>query len=153
LSVLKLNKDEIIQILNIKPPFLFVDKIDVFSLSKSALGQKKLTSVEWFFNCHLPAEHVMPGTLLTEAMLQTLVAIIYSIEGHVGKIAFVTEMNTKLLSKASPGDDLLIEAKLTSFERGISKGEATVSKNKQKKVCFGEFTFVSPHALPKPRLQ
>jgi 3-hydroxyacyl-[acyl-carrier-protein] dehydratase len=145
-----LSKTKISNILNITEPFLFIDRIDSLILGQSATGHMKLSSEDWFFKSHLPKESAMPGTLLSEAMLQTLATVIYSIEGHQGKPSFVTEIKTNFFLKVSPGEDLRIDAKLISFKRGIARGYATGMQG-VRKVCSGEFTYVSPHAIPHPR--
>ena len=144
-----LTKSEISAHLDIFDPFLLIDRVEQLIPGKSARGRNQLADTEWFFQCHLPRERAMPGTLLTEAMLQTLVLTIYTMEGHQGKPSFVTEMRTKLFSKVIPGEELIIEATLSSYSRGIAKGEA-LGKQGNKKVCWGEFTFASPHDLPRP---
>ena len=144
-----LNIDEITQYLEIEPPFLMVDYVDEIVPGKSALGVKNLTDDDWFFKCHMQRELAMPGTLQVEAMLQTLVLTIYTMEGHKGKFSYITHINTKLFSKIPPGNQFLIHADLLSYKRGIAKGVA-VGKVNDATVCQGEFTFISPHDLPCP---
>ena len=107
------------------------------------------TKNDWFFKCHLEREKLMPGTLQIEAMLQTLVLAIYTIQGHKGKLSYVTDISTKLLSSVSPDSQLDIYADLLSYNRGIAKGVA-VGKIDDSTVCQGEFTFISPHDMPLP---
>jgi 3-hydroxyacyl-[acyl-carrier-protein] dehydratase len=149
LAGINLTKAEISKRLEISDPFLFLDQIEALIPGKSARGFFQLNPELWFFKSHLPKEQAMPGTLLTETMLQTLVLALYTMEGHQGKLSFVTETKTKLFSKVSPGEKLVIEATLLSYKRGIAKGEATVTQA-GKRVAFGEFSFASPHDLPRP---
>ena len=83
-------------------------------------------------------------------MLQTLVLTIYTMDGHKGKLALVTDIKTKLISKVSPGSKLDIYADLISYKRGVSKG-IVECKVDNSKVCQGEFTLLSPHDMPLPR--
>jgi 3-hydroxyacyl-[acyl-carrier-protein] dehydratase len=94
----------------------------------------------------------MPGVLQIEAMLQTLVLTIYTMEGHQGKFSYISNINTKLISKVSPDSQFDIHADLLSYNRGIAKGVA-VGKVNDTKVCQGEFTFISPHDIPRPRME
>ena len=144
-----LNIDEISQYLEIEPPFLMVDYVDEIIPGKSALGVKTLTEDDWFFKCHMQRDRVMPGSLQIEAMLQTLILTICTIEGRKGKMAYITHINTKLLSKVPPGNQFIIHADLLSYKKGIAKGVA-VGKVNNATVCSGEFTFVSPHDVPCP---
>ena len=95
-------------------------------------------------------ELAMPGTLQIEAMLQTLVLTIYTMEGHKGKFSFISNINTKLFSKISPNNRFVIHADLISYKRGIANGVA-VGKINNVKVCQGEFTFISPHGMLIPK--
>ena len=146
------NIDQIIEYLEITPPFLMIDYAKEIVPGKSAHGIKKLTQDEWFFKGHLQRELVMPGVLQIEAMLQTLVLTIYTMEGHQGKFSYISNINTKLISKVSPDSQFDIHADLLSYKRGIAKGVA-VGKVNDTKVCQGEFTFISPHDIPRPRME
>ena len=145
------NTDEIINYLEITPPFLMIDRVDKIAPGKSCYAVKKLKQTDWFFNCHLEKEKLMPGVLQIEAMLQTLVLAIYTMHGHKGKLSFVTDINTKLLSKVSPDSQLDIYADLISYKRGIAKGVVETKVNNIK-VSEGEFILISPHDIPIPRI-
>ena len=145
------NTEEIINYLEITPPFLMIDRVEKIVPGKSCYAIKKLKQEDWFFNCHLEKEKLMPGVLQIEAMLQTLVLAIYTMEGHKGKLSFVTDVSTKLLSKVSPDSQLDIYADLLSYKRGIAKGFVKTKVNNIK-VCEGEFTLISPHDMPVPRI-
>ena len=147
-----LNLDEISQYLDIRPPFLMIEYADKIIPGKSAHGIKKLTEDDWFFKCHMQRELAMPGTLQIEAMLQTLVLTIYTMEGHKDKFSYIHHINTKFFSKISPGNQFDIHADLLSYNRGIAKGVA-VGKINNATVCQGEFTHISPHDMPRPRVK
>lgn len=148
----RLNIDEIIEYLEITPPFLMIDCVKKLIPGKSCYAVKKLKQSDWFFNCHLEREQIMPGALQIEAMLQTLVLTIYTLEGNKGKLSFVTDITTKLLSKVSPDTQLDIYADLLSYKRGIAKGIVKAKVNNIN-VCQGEFTLISPHDMPTPKVQ
>jgi 3-hydroxyacyl-[acyl-carrier-protein] dehydratase len=147
-NICSLTSSEVSSYLEITHPFLMIDKVENIIPGKCATGIKNLSNEDWFFKCHLQREMVMPGTLQIEAMLQTLVLTIYTMEGHKGNYSYITNIKTKLLSKVTIDNQLIINAELLSFRRGISKGIAT-GKINNKIVCQGEFEFISPHALPK----
>ncbi len=144
-----LNIDKIGQYLEITPPFLMIDYVDEMIPGKQARGVKNLTEDDWFFKCHMQRELAMPGTLQIEAMLQTLVLTIYTLEGHAGKFSYISHIKTKLFSKVSPGNQLIIHADLLSYRRGMAKGVA-LGKVNDATVCQGEFTFISPHDVVHP---
>lgn len=151
MKVYSLNIDQLIKYLEITPPFLMIDYVKEIIPGKSAVGVKKLVKDDWFFKCHMQRELAMPGTLQIEAMLQTLVLTIYTMEGHRSKFSYISKINTKLFSKISPGNQFVIHADLLSYKRGIATGVA-VGKINDAKVCQGEFTFISPHDMPHPQV-
>ena len=126
-----------------------IDYVKEIIPGKSAHGIKKLTENDWFFKCHMQRELAMPGTLQIEAMLQTLVLTIYTMEGHKGNFSYISNINTKLFSKVSPGNQFVIHADLLSYKRGIATGVA-VGKINNAIVSQREFTFISPHDMPRP---
>ena len=147
-----LNIDEIMEYLEITPPFLMIDHVERLIPGKSCYAIKRLNKDDWFFKCHLEREKLMPGALQIEAMLQTLVLAIYTIQGHKGKLSYVTDISTKLLSSVSPDTQLDIYADLFSYKRGVAKGVVKTMVGNAK-VCQGEFTLISPHDMPIPKLQ
>ncbi len=146
---IKLNTNQIIKYLKIKPPFLMIDTVESCQPGKTCNATKLLKKDEWFFKSHLETEQIMPGVLLIEAMLQTLVFTIYTQKGHKGKLSFVNSISSKIFSKASPGNKLDIYADLHSYKRGISQGYALIKLNKIN-ICEGNFKLVSPHELLTP---
>ena len=145
----KLSVDEIMDFLQITPPFLMIDYVEQVIPGESCYAVKKIKQDDWFFNCHLKRESLMPGTLIIEAMLQTLVLTLYTMESHKGKLSFVTDVSSKLLSKVSYDSQLDIHAKLLSYKRGTAKGQVEVRVNNLI-ACNGEFTLISPHNMPVP---
>jgi 3-hydroxyacyl-[acyl-carrier-protein] dehydratase len=146
-----LNIDQITQYLEITSPFLMIDYVDEIIPGKSARGVKNLTDNDWFFKCHMQGKLGMPGTLQIEAMLQTLVLTIYTMEEHKGKISYISRIDTKLFSKISPGNQFIIQANLLSYKKGIAKGTAKGKVNNAT-VCQGEFAFISPHDMLRPHM-
>jgi beta-hydroxyacyl-ACP dehydratase FabZ len=65
----------IMQLLPHRYPFLLVDRIIDMHEDQSCIGIKNVTINEPFFQGHFPAQPVMPGVLLIEAMAQTAGAL------------------------------------------------------------------------------
>ncbi len=142
----KLDQAEISKRLDIAEPFLMIDEFEEVTPGETAIGTKKLSGDEWFFDCHLPKDKAMPATLQIEGMLQTLVLLIYSKEPHGEHRSFITDTSAKLLSPPEPPHDITYKAELLSFRRGIAKGKVTGHCN-DKEICHGEFTYASPHLM------
>src|SRR3546814_16209922 len=76
-----LNVHDIMELLPHRYPFLMIDRLQDIVLGESAVGTKNVTINEPFFQGHFPAQAVMPGVLIVEAMAQTA----RSEERRVGK--------------------------------------------------------------------
>jgi len=105
----KLSKHKISKLIKIKNPFLMIDKVHKLKALKSGLGIKQINKNSWFFKCHFINSPLMPGTLIQESMLQTIVSIIYSHKKFKNKICLITS-------------SLLIFQKLLNLLQFISKG-------------------------------
>lgn len=147
---ISLEKNQIIGLLQIDPPFLMINNAFDIVPGESSSSLISLSAEDWFFHCHLKSQEAMPGTLQIEAMLQTLVLSIYTIPENKNKIAFVVDIKTKLLKKVSPYNKMLIETKIISSNRGIYKctGTGTVEKSI---VCKGEFILGIPSINPNTK--
>jgi 3-hydroxyacyl-[acyl-carrier-protein] dehydratase len=101
-------------------PFLLVDKIVEFLPGKKAVGIKKVTVNEEFFNGHFPARPIMPGVLQVEAMAQVggMVCLQEPITDPTAKgdFFFAGVNNIKWRRPVVPGDTLVMEMELTAFK-------------------------------------
>jgi len=148
-SWLKFNEQVISEELAISSPFLLISNIEVNVSSKLARSSKKLYETDWFFSCHLPNNQLMPATLITECMLQTLVFLIYQVEPHGVERAFITNIDVRVFRKVVPGDLLTLSAKLIFSRRGITNGEVEIFVGDQL-TAKGCFRYASPHLMVSP---
>ncbi|GAJ30620.1 3-hydroxyacyl-ACP dehydratase FabZ [Acidomonas methanolica] len=92
-------------------PFLMIDRMTDIVLGESAIGVKNVTINEPFFQGHFPAQPVMPGVLIIEAMAQTAAALVVLTLGEAfeGKLVyFMTIENAKFRRPVGPGDRLTL---------------------------------------------
>ena len=133
--------NEIKEILPHRYPFLLIDKVISMEGNK-IVAIKNVTVNENYFQCHFPAEAVMPGVLIIEALAQTGAVAILSKNEFKGKIAYFAGIDkAKFRRKVIPGDILRLEVEITKLRgrAGIGYGIAYVD---DKKVCEGELTFM-----------
>lgn len=132
------NKEPIYDINAIKKmlphrfPFLLIDKI-IEIAEDHVVGLKNVTYNEAFFVGHFPAEPVMPGVLMIEAMAQTGgVFVLSHLPDPENYGTYFLKLNeVKFRQRVVPGDTILFRLELISpLRRGIChmKGVAYVGK-------------------------
>ena len=132
---------EIMDIIPHRYPFLLIDKVIKVEENK-IIAIKNVTANEQYFQGHFPAEPVMPGVLIIEALAQAGAASLLSKDEFKGKIAYFAGINNaKFRRKVVPGDTLRLEIELIKVrgKAGVGYGIAYVE---DKKVCEGELTFM-----------
>merc|ERR1712100_508599 len=111
---------------------------------KGAVGVKKVTTNEEFFNGHFPSRPIMPGVLQVEAMAQVggMIALQQPITDGQGDFFFAGVNNIKWRRPVVPGDTLVMEMELTAFKPkfGLVKMKGTSYVDGQK-VVEGDFQF------------
>ncbi len=96
-------------------PFLLIDRVERIRKGDSAVGIKNVTINEPHFQGHFPAEAVMPGVLVVEAMAQTagvLVVETLGMEDQNLLVYFMTIDNCRFRNKVVPGDVLELHVRI-----------------------------------------
>ena len=97
-------------------PFLLVDRVIDIHPHESAVGIKNVTINEPFFPGHFPAEPVMPGVLIVEAMAQTACVMVVDSLNMIDQeplVYFMTIDNCRFRAKVAPGDVLHLHVQVT----------------------------------------
>lgn len=137
----KLNKKKIIALTKIIHPFLMIDNVkDIVSL-KSATGIKKINKNDWFFKCHFTNKPVMPGTLIEESILQTIVATLYSNKKFKDKNCLITNCSTSFYYKIDKPMILEIIVKILKITKLKVEASALVKNNKNIKIASGSYKY------------
>ena len=125
-----IDVQEIMGMIPHRYPILLVDRILECIPNVSAIGLKNVTYNEPHFQGHFPAQAVMPGVLIVEAMAQTAACLVVkTLEDARGKLVyFMSVENAKFRRPVVPGDSLYIHVKVEQNRRNVWKfsGEAKV---------------------------
>lgn len=125
---MKLNIEQIKEIIPHRYPFLLVDAILELEPGKRAVGKKNITANEELFNGHFPNYAVFPGVKTLEACAQTGAVALLSMPEYKGKIAFFAGVDKcRWKRQVRPGDTLIMEVELLSIRRGIGRGKAVAT--------------------------
>lgn len=112
-------------------PFLLIDRVERIVKGESAIGIKNVSANEPHFQGHFPAEAVMPGVLIIEAMAQTAGVLVVDSLGSIDQdllVYFMTIDNCRFRAKVVPGDVLELHVKVARSRGKVFRfnGEAKV---------------------------
>ncbi|MCI9096367.1 MAG: 3-hydroxyacyl-ACP dehydratase FabZ [Lachnospiraceae bacterium] len=123
-----LSAKEIMEIIPHRQPFMLIDTVEELIPGVRAVARKCVSYNEPFFQGHFPAEPVMPGVLIVEALAQTGAVTILSLEENKGKTAyFAAIQSAKFKKKVVPGDVLVLETEIIKTKGSIGIGKATAT--------------------------
>ncbi|MGD9511914.1 MAG: 3-hydroxyacyl-ACP dehydratase FabZ [Geminicoccaceae bacterium] len=105
-------------------PFLLIDRVVEMRAAERAVGIKCVTMNEWFFVGHFPADPIMPGVLIVEAMAQT--AAVLAVAGlgptHQGHpVYFMSIDGARFRRPVRPGNQLRLETTVLRSKMGVWK--------------------------------
>ena len=151
--MMKLNKEQILEYQQNRPPYLMIDFAEEVVPGKSAKGYKDFKEDEWFFKVHWPRDPNVPGMLQIEALVQMSALSILSLPGNKGKVMYLASANNiKFIKKIIPNKRLYIETKVKSFKRGLAICEGLGLIEKQI-ACKAEFNLILPEEIKKYNLK
>ena len=140
------NTHDLERILRISDPFLLVDAVDNIVPKKSGIGLKFLKKDEWFFVSHFTDQPMMPGTLQTECMLQTIIAVSLSATPSEKNNYLIVKSSVNFFSTITHSGSIQVIANITGFGKGSFQAEAELHFENSL-ICNGKFRFVLPGSL------
>ena len=123
-------------------PFVMVDRVVEFVGDDALVAIKNVSINEPFFQGHFPGNPVMPGVLQLEAMAQAAGLLMLRRGSSEGKTSlFMSADKVKFRKPVRPGDQLIINAKLTKTRGNkLASAEVTCTVDGQV-VSSGELMF------------
>ncbi|MEO0348221.1 MAG: 3-hydroxyacyl-ACP dehydratase FabZ [Pseudomonadota bacterium] len=94
-----------------RPPFLFIDKIEIVETGVKGIGYKNVTINEPFFQGHFPDNPIFPGVLIIESMGQIAGCVVIDAFEEVAEVShvyFMSADNVKFRKPVLPGDTLAV---------------------------------------------
>jgi 3-hydroxyacyl-[acyl-carrier-protein] dehydratase len=144
---IELNKSEILEFQQNKPPYLMIDFVSEVVPGKFANGYKELNQDEWFFKAHWTNDPNMPGMLQIEALSQMAALSILTLPGNKGKIMYLTSAdNLKFFKKVKPNKIFYIHTKVLSYKRGLAMCEGQ-GKIDNEIACKAKFILILPDEI------
>jgi 3-hydroxyacyl-[acyl-carrier-protein] dehydratase len=114
----------IMRIIPHRYPMLLLDRLVEAKAFESAVGIKNVTANEPYFTGHFPAEPIMPGVLIVEAMAQTAAALAMASAGEAAygsPVYFMGVDEAKFRRPVRPGDQLRLTLTLERQRLGVWK--------------------------------
>ncbi|MGP8271295.1 MAG: 3-hydroxyacyl-ACP dehydratase FabZ [Terracidiphilus sp.] len=139
-----IERDEIESMIPHRPPFLWIDQVEVLEPGERCVAVKYVDPKDPIFSGHFPAKPILPGVLIIEAVAQTAgVMMGSSAPQGASSVALLAAVNRfKFLKPVTPGQQLRIETiKLTvAGKMALISGTVYVGKEV---VASGELSVVS----------
>lgn len=126
---MKLDINQIKEIIPHRHPFLLVDVVEDYSPGEFAIGKKAVSYVEPYFAGHYPDMPVMPGVLIIEALAQVGAIAILTLDELKGKTPLFAGINkARFKRQVIPGDTLVLSTEIIKRRGsiGVGNGVATV---------------------------
>ncbi|MCR6656292.1 MAG: bifunctional UDP-3-O-[3-hydroxymyristoyl] N-acetylglucosamine deacetylase/3-hydroxyacyl-ACP dehydratase [Opitutus sp.] len=128
-----LDIKRILEMMPHRYPFLMVDRVIEFIGEHELVAIKNVTINEPYFQGHYPGEPVMPGVLQIEAMAQAAGLLLLRLGSSEDKTPFFMSADkVKFRKPVRPGDQLVINAKLTKVrgnKLAVAESTCTVGGN------------------------
>jgi acyl carrier protein len=142
--------EQIVSVMPIQPPFLFLNEATVSA--HSASGKYKITGQEFFFQGHFKDNPVLPASIMLEALGQ--LAVLFLLEGSTPEnrpvnpktIFFTSCEGVRCHRMCKPGDVLSITVKPKRLKSPLGTFEGAIRVGQEKAAIAEEITLTFGYA-------
>ncbi|MEZ0284643.1 MAG: 3-hydroxyacyl-ACP dehydratase FabZ [Thermoleophilia bacterium] len=111
-----------------RPPFLFVDEVLALEPGRLARARWHVDPEAPLFAGHFPGNPILPGVIIVEALAQTGALATLAEPGAEGKLALFGGIERARFRRVvRPGDDLVLETRITRRRGLLGEGEGTAT--------------------------
>ena len=120
-----MNINEVRNFLPHRYPFLMIDRVLDFEVGKHLTAIKNVTFNEPQFTGHFPAQPIMPGVLIVEALAQATGILAFKsevgkpVDGQIYMLVGVDKVRFK--RTVEPGDQITLRVEVITVKRGMWK--------------------------------
>lgn len=135
------NKEQIMEIIPHRDPFLLIDEVNEIEPGKKVVATKYIKAEDFWFKGHFPEHPVTPGVLMIEMLAQAGCVAMLALPENKGKLGLFAGIDkAKFKRQVVPGDTLKLEVEIIKVKGpiGVGKGIATVDGQK---AVSAEITF------------
>src|ERR1019366_743414 len=122
------NSAQLVGLLPHRPPFRFVDAVDVFEPGAAIEARYRVTGEEAFLAGHFPGNPVLPGVIQLEALAQAGAIAILADDRYAGRLPLfggVEKVRWRRIVR--PGDELVLSVTLDRLSARGGWGQGTAS--------------------------
>lgn len=122
---MEMNINEVRNFLPHRYPFLMIDRVLDFEVGKHLTAIKNVTFNEPQFTGHFPAQPIMPGVLIVEALAQATGILAFKsevgkpVDGQIYMLVGVDKVRFK--RTVEPGDQITLRVEVITVKRGMWK--------------------------------
>lgn len=135
MSDILMNKEQIMEIIPHRDPFLLIDEIVEMEVGVKVKARKYIREDEFWFKGHFPDYPVTPGVLMIEMLAQAGAVCMLSKPEFKGKIGLFGGIDkAKFRRQVVPGDVLDLEVEVIKQRGAVATCKALASVDGQKAV-------------------
>ena len=138
---MKLNINEIKNLIPHRFPFLFVDECEIIEKGKKGIASRVFNENEFFFQGHFPGNPIVPGVIIVEALAQTAgIVVSESLTKFKEKsVLFTSVHRAKFRKPVLINDKIIFEVNFINRVKNVYKFFGVASKENIK-VSEAEFS-------------
>ena len=141
MSEVLLNREQIMEIIPHRDPFLLIDEVLEMEVGVRIKARKYIKEEDFWFKGHFPDYPVTPGVLMIEMLAQAGCVAMLVLPENKGKLGLFAGIDkAKFKRQVVPGDTLRLEVEIIKVKGPVGVGKAVATVDGQKAVS-AEITF------------